>query len=252
MTTDVFEQAVTILSRAKRGTCLTGAGISIDSGIPPFRGQGGLWEKLDPMKYASIQAFRRDPEAVWNVLMKDMKAVLTKARPNAGHTALVELEKMGILTTVITQNIDSLHQLAGNQDVIEFHGTFFWQRCESCDGRIETTKVDLAEIPPRCRCGGLLRPDCVFFGEMIPEEALARSGEMAATCDVMLVVGTSATVQPASLMPVIARENGAAVIEINTEPTPLTSSIATLSLMGRSSVILSDLVAAVHQKRDTP
>lgn len=250
MNTPQFEQAVDILSRSRKGVVLTGAGISIDSGIPPFRGKGGLWEKIDPMEYASIQAFLKDPAAVWNVLIKDMKQVLATALPNAGHTGLADLENLGIIQSVITQNVDGLHQAAGNTDVIEFHGNFFWQRCQTCDEKIETTQVELTEIPPRCVCGGMLRPDCVFFGEMIPETALRRSYQIAAACDVMLVVGTSATVQPASSMPVIARENGAAVIELNTDPTPLTRTISTLSLMGRSSVILPALVAATRQKKN--
>jgi NAD-dependent deacetylase len=246
---DLIEPTADILAEAKYAVALTGAGISVESGIPPFRGKGGLWEKIDPMKYAHIDAFLEDPETVWNVLIKDMKTILDKARPNPAHTGLVDLERFGILKTVITQNVDGLHQMAGNRDVIEFHGNFAWQRCQTCDQSIATAKVDLARIPPRCSCGGILRPDCVFFGELIPSEALRRSQLVSAACDVMLVIGTSATVQPAATMPYIAKDNGAVIIEINPEPTPLTSRISSLPLMGDAGRIVPRLVAAVQQRR---
>lgn len=249
---DLIERAAGILAEAKYTVALTGAGISVESGIPPFRGKGGLWEKIDPMKYAHIDAFLEDPETVWNVLIKNMKIVLDKARPNLAHTGLVDLERLGILKTVITQNVDGLHQRAGNQDVIEFHGNFAWQRCQTCSQRFSTADVDLTQIPPHCGCGGVLRPDCIFFGEMIPPEALHRSQQVSAHCDVMLVVGTSAMVQPAATMPFIARDNGAVVLEINPEPTPLTNRISNLPLMGDAGTILPQLVAAVKQRRATP
>ena len=246
---DQIERAADILAKAKNAVALTGAGISVESGIPPFRGKGGLWEKIDPMKYAHIDAFLEDPETVWNVLIKDMKIVLDKARPNPAHTGLVDLERLGILKTVITQNVDGLHQMAGNSDVIEFHGSFAWQRCQTCNQIIPTAAVDLTYLPPQCSCGGILRPDCIFFGELIPHEALRRSQQVAAACDVMLVVGTSAMVQPAATMPFIARDNGAVVVEINPEPTPLTARISNLPLMGEAGAILPRLVARVQQRR---
>ena len=246
---DLIERAADILAKAKYTVALTGAGISVESGIPPFRGKGGLWEKIDPMKYAHIDAFLEDPETVWDVLIKNMKMVLDKARPNPAHTSLVDLERLGLLKTVITQNVDGLHQVAGNQDVIEFHGNFAWQRCQTCDQVIATADVDLTHIPPHCSCGGILRPDCIFFGEMIPPEALHRSQQVSAACDVMLVIGTSAMVQPAATMPFIAKDNGAVVVEINPEPTPLTNHISNLPLLGDAGTVLPRLVAAVEQRR---
>jgi NAD-dependent deacetylase len=160
---DSIEQAADLLARSKTVVALTGAGISVDSGIPPFRGKGGLWEKIDPMTVAHVNALEKDPELVWKILIRDLKTVLDNARPNPGHTGLFDLEQMGILKTIITQNIDGLHQMAGNKDVIEFHGTFTRQRCMDCDKRIESSQLDLSTIPPRCGCGGLLRPDAVFF-----------------------------------------------------------------------------------------
>jgi len=243
-----IEKAADILSKARSVVALTGAGISVESGIPPFRGKGGLWEKMDPMEVAHIDAFLENPKRVWDLLIKDMKTVLDNARPNPGHTGLVELEGLGKMQTIITQNVDGLHQVAGSRDVIEFHGNFAWQRCLDCGQRMPTGQVDLAQSPPKCSCGGILRPDCIFFGEMIPPEALVRSQKVSAACDVMLVVGTSAMVQPSASMPFIARDNGADIIEINPEPTPLTGRISKLHLMGRAAGLMPQLVAAVRER----
>ncbi|NNK86482.1 MAG: NAD-dependent deacylase, partial [Desulfobacterales bacterium] len=224
--TDLIQKVARELASAKNVIALTGAGISVESGIPPFRGKGGIWEKYDPMEFAHIDAFMKDPEKVWKVLIKDMKELVDTAEPNDGHLGLARLEEKGILKTVITQNVDGLHQKAGNTDVIEFHGNFAWQQCMTCDKRVETRMVSMSQIPPRCECGGILRPECIFFGEMIPANHLLRSREVASRCDIMLVVGTSAIVQPASFMPVISKQSGATVIEINPEKTPLTEDIS--------------------------
>jgi NAD-dependent deacetylase len=245
----LIARAINDLTAARRAVALTGAGISIDSGIPPFRGAGGLWERFDPMEIAHIDAFMRDPALVWKVLVKDLKDVIDAARPNDGHRGLARLEQLGILTSVITQNIDGLHQAAGNTDVIEFHGTFAWQRCILCDRRIETSKVDASRLPPRCACSGILRPDAVFFGEMIPPAALWRSQEAASDCDLMLVVGTSAVVQPAASMPVIAKESGAVVIEINPEPTDLTGRVSDYLIPGKAADVMNRIVAGLEAKR---
>lgn len=242
-------KAAEALSCARRAVALTGAGISVESGIPPFRGKGGLWEKIDPMEYAHIDAFLADPAKVWKVLIADMKDVVDRAIPNSAHLGLARLEQLGILETVITQNVDGLHQMAGNTDVIEFHGSFAWQRCMQCDSRLETRRIDLSQIPPRCICGGVYRPECVFFGEMIPPEELARSRAAAARCDIMLVVGTSATVQPAAYMPVIAKRSGARVIEINSERTHLTREISDLHIQGMAGEILPRLLAEIENQR---
>src|SRR5512139_2868792 len=242
----LIHRAVDHLKSARRATALTGAGISIESGIPPFRGKGGLWEKFDPMEIAHIDALVRDPARVWKVLVKDLKDIMDRAAPNDGHKGLARLEQMGILKTVITQNIDGLHQMAGNTDVIEFHGTFAWQRCMQCEKRVETRKVDASVLPPRCACGGVLRPDAVFFGEMIPPAALWRSQDIASRCDVMLVVGTSAIVQPAASMPIIARQSGAVVIEINPEPTPLTGFISNYLIQGKAGEVMNGIIAGLE------
>jgi NAD-dependent deacetylase len=244
-----IKSAARELAAAGRVVALTGAGVSVESGIPPFRGKGGLWEKIDPMEYAHIDAFRMDPAKVWQVLIREMKDVVDRARPNAAHLGLARLESLGILKTIITQNVDGLHQMAGNTDVIEFHGNFAWQRCLQCDHRLETRRIDLAQMPPRCRCGGIFRPECVFFGEMISPDDLNRSRQAAAGCDVMLVVGTSALVQPAAYMPVIAKRSGARIIEINAERTLLTRDISDLLLLGKAGEIFDRLLTEIEKLR---
>ena len=241
-----IQAAVDALKTAGNVAVLTGAGISVESGIPPFRGKGGLWEKMDPMEVAHIDSFRRDPKRVWQLLIRDMKEVLDRAQPNDAHLGLARMEAMGLVRTVITQNVDGLHQAAGSTEVVEFHGSFAWQRCMACDGRVETVKLDMRSLPPLCKCGGIYRPDCIFFGEMIPPDALSRSQAAAASCDVMMVIGTSATVQPAAYMPMIARQNGATIIEINREPTPLTASVGSILIMGRAGEIMRQIVSALE------
>lgn len=246
---NLIRRAAQDLANAKNAVALTGAGISVESGIPPFRGKGGLWEKIDPMEFAHIDAFKKDPKKVWNVLIKEMKSIVDNAKPNDAHKGLASLEKMGILTTIITQNVDGLHQMAGNTDVIEFHGNFAWQRCMDCDEKCETAAIDITRIPPRCNCGGIYRPDCVFFGEMIPPQHLWRSEQVASECDVMLVVGTSAVVQPAAFIPEIAKQAGATVIEINPEKTPLSQRISDYIIMGNAGVVFKRLISEIKGLR---
>jgi len=224
---------------------LTGAGISVESGIPPFRGKGGLWEKIDPMKYAHIDAYEKDPGEVWEVLFSGLKDVLDKASPNEGHLGLSKLEQMGLLQTIVTQNIDGLHQQAGSNDVIEFHGTFASQRCMRCDGSVDSRTLSMDPLPPKCSCGGILRPDVVMFGELIPMDALQRAQAFASTCDVMMVVGTSAAVEPAAYLPVIAKRAGATIIEINPESTPLTGRVTDIALLGEAGRVMRELIEAV-------
>jgi NAD-dependent deacetylase len=244
---ELIKRAAEDLAAARNVVALTGAGISTESGIPPFRGKGGLWEKFDPMEIAHIDAFMKDPARVWNLLVKEMKAIVDTARPNDAHKGLARLEQMGKLKTVITQNIDGLHQAAGNTDVIEFHGNFAWQRCMDCSQKYETRQVDISQIPPRCRCGGILRPDAVFFGEMIPQEAMWRSKQAASDCDLMLVVGTSAVVQPAALMPLFAKKTGAKIIEINPQETPLTVEVSDYLIKGRAGEVMNRIMQELKQ-----
>ena len=240
------KKAALDLSNSKTTVALTGAGISVESGIPPFRGKGGVWEKIDPA-YAHIDTFHNDPETVWEVLLKELKNVVDHSKPNPAHLGLARLESLGMLQTVITQNVDGLHQMAGSTDVIEFHGSFAWHTCMDCSSRCSNNELHLHRLPPRCDCGGIYRPDLVFFGEMIPTHHLLRSEQIASECDVMLVVGTSAVIQPAALMPVIAKNAGATVIEINKEPTPLTGNISSYSIMGKAGQVISDIIEEIER-----
>jgi NAD-dependent deacetylase len=244
---NLIVRAAEMLRGTQRAVALTGAGISTESGIPPFRGKGGLWEKMDPMEVAHIEAFRNNPEKVWRLLIKEMQTILQQARPNAAHKGLAALETRGHLRAIITQNVDGLHQKAGSREVIEFHGNFAWQRCMRCNHRVQTESLDLTTLPPRCACGGIFRPDCVFFGEMIPPHSLARSQQLASDCEVMLVVGTSATVQPAAVIPLLAKERGARVIEINPEPTPLTRRISDFLICGQAGAVVQEIMTVIDQ-----
>jgi NAD-dependent deacetylase len=241
-----IQKAAALLSSSKQAVAMTGAGISVESGIPPFRGKGGLWEKFDPMKYAHIEAFLEDPADVWKMLFLHMKEVLETARPNNGHLGLFELEKKGLLGAVITQNVDGLHQKAGQEQVIEFHGSFARQRCTRCRRTCPSDQISLDTLPPVCECGGIWRPDVVMFGEAIPYDCLERAQNWATTCDLMLVVGTSATVEPAASLPVIAKHNGARIIEINPERTPLSRHVSDITLIGEAGDVMTQLVAAVE------
>lgn len=243
----LIEIAAKKIKKSSHCIALTGAGISVESGIPPFRGKGSLWEKFDPMKYAEIGYFLKNPKEVWSVFLNDMRDTLVKAEPNQGHIGLAELEKKGLLSTIITQNIDGLHQKAGNTDVIEFHGSFASFYCLNCSSRIGVDEIDVKEIPPRCKCSGIYRPDCVFFGEMIPQDSLYRSNIEASQCDLMLVVGTSALVQPAASIPSIAKSAGAFIIEINPQKTPLTGSVADLSITGNAGAITEKLLKKIDE-----
>lgn len=242
---DDLLEAARLIARADRVCALTGAGISVESGIPDFRGAGGLWQRYDPAEYAALDSFLVDPGKVWRML-KEMDDLVVGASPNPGHKAMAELEGLGKLEAIITQNVDNLHQEAGSGDVIEFHGNGSTLTCLDCGRSYARAEIDLTALPPRCRCGGALKPNIIFFGETIPEEALNRSIALAGSCQVMVVVGTSATVVPASMMPLLTKRSGGAVIEINLEPTELTGRAADLSLVGRASMVLPELVDAVR------
>jgi NAD-dependent deacetylase len=201
---------------------LTGAGISAESGVPTFRGVGGLWRNHRPEDLATPYAFRRDPELVWE-WYDWRRGLIGACQPNAAHHTLVEMEDHFGDFCLITQNVDGLHRLAGSQQVVELHGNIWRLRCtRRCWPEWEDRAVPLTAIPPRCpACGALARPDVVWFGESLPAEALEAAFAAAQRCQLLLVVGTSAVVQPAASLPLIALQRGAYVIEINPQPTPL-------------------------------
>jgi NAD-dependent deacetylase len=231
------EKLAEIIRRHRRGVALTGAGISVESGIPSFRGAGGLWERYDPMEYAHIQAFRRQPAKVWQ-LLKEMDDTISRARPNPAHYALAELEAKGYLVGIITQNVDNLHQAAGSKRVVEYHGNALRFICDTCKERHPRETLNFDQAPLYCHCGGLIRPDVVFFGEPIPAPAQEEAAELAQHCDLLLVIGTSGEVAPASYIPAIAKEWNAVIVESNLKPTRLTYSTADHFLLGSAGEVL--------------
>jgi NAD-dependent deacetylase len=238
------ERAAELLGRARHAVALTGAGVSAESGIPTFRGEGGLWTKYDPVKVSSIESFLADPTSYWSV-SKERGRVALAAKPNPGHIALAELEAAGHLAAVVTQNTDGLHQAAGSTHVVELHGSGRTVECLTCGRREPRADVQArldAEMPPRClECGGtLLKPTVVLFGEAMPAVAVQEAFELAAAADVMLVAGSSLVVFPAADVPLVALRAGAAMIVVNAEPTPLDRH-AEVVIHGRSGEVLPEI-----------
>jgi NAD-dependent deacetylase len=227
------QQLADLIRQSRRAVALTGAGISVESGIPDFRSPGGLWERFNPMEYAHIQAFRRHPAKVWQ-LLKEMDETITRARPNPAHYALAELEARGHLMGVITQNVDNLHQAAGSKRVVEYHGNALRFVCLECNRPFHRQNLDFDRAPLYCPCGGLIKPDVVFFGEPIPPAAQAQAQELAQSCDLLLIIGTSGEVAPASYLPYTARDWGAVIVENNLEPTILTRTVTDHFLPGKA------------------
>ena len=210
-----YQDVAELLLTLKNCVVLTGAGISAESGIQTFRSRDGLWKKFDPMVYASVEVFRRDPSKYWQI-RGDFIRNYDTYRPNAAHRALVELEQMGIVRRVITQNIDGLHRKAGSRKVIEIHGSLREIICQQCGKTYLAPDIPEGN-PPHCECGGVLKPNTVLFGEQLPPEALEVAIRESSTCRVMLVIGTSAVVYPAAHLPVVAKQHGAKIVEINIE-----------------------------------
>jgi NAD-dependent deacetylase len=234
-------RAAELIRNARRVVAFTGAGISVESGIPPFRGPEGLWSRYDP-QVLDLGFFQRNPEEPWKVIKDIFYDFFGKADPNPGHLALAGLEEAGILKGIITQNIDNLHQEAGSRDVIEFHGTSRRLTCLSCSITRDFKPGMLSDLPPRCPdCGGLLKPDFIFFGEGIPPAAFRRSEEETLNADLWLVVGTTGEIMPASMLPIEAKRNGAVLIEVNVEPSGYTHSITDVFLEGKAGAVLQTL-----------
>ena len=230
-------QARELLQKASRIAVLTGAGISAESGVPTFRGAGGLWKNFRPEELATPEAFERDPATVWE-WYRWRRELIGKTNPNAGHLALVELEKRTRDFTLITQNVDGLHDRAGSRHILKVHGDIWVNRCQAC-GRETAVLPD--SLLPRCSCGGSLRPGVVWFGEELPQEVWREAEQAAASAEVMLVVGTSALVYPAAGLVPYAQRNGAAVIEVNLEATPFSATLD-ICLRGASGEILPQIV----------
>jgi len=227
------------LRSAKKIVVVTGAGISQESGIPTFRGKDGLWKKHDPMKLATIDAFYDDPKLVWE-WYEDRRKNILSAEPNPGHIAIAELEKF-VKVVILTQNIDGLHQKSGSTNVLELHGSIIRIKCTVCDFKDEISSR-FEELPPRCKCGEILRPDVVWFGESLPQDVWNQAIIHSNSCDVMIIAGTSLVVSPANTLPIYAKQNNALLIEVNPEKTVMSTDVD-LSLKTTSANALPKLVS---------
>ncbi len=252
-------QAAALLAAAQHTVVLAGAGISKESGIPTFRGEGGLWTVRGEPPLNQYETFALDPKRWWERRLEQERSTdafalaIAAAEPSAGHRALAALEELGAVAHVISQNIDNLHRRAGQRSLTEIHGNRLWMRCTECEARWPRAEflVDPQHLPPHCArpgCDGIVKSDTVMFGEPIPPSALRRAADETARADLFMSVGTSAVVYPAAQYPIAAAERGVPLIEVNPEPTPLTP-LAAIVLRGPSGELLPELLAAVRALR---
>ena len=235
-----IEQVQQWLHEANAVVVLTGAGISAESGVPTFRGEGGLWRQYRAEDLATPEAFARDSKLVWE-WYDWRRGIVAETKPNPGHEALAEMERQLPDFTLVTQNVDGLHDLAGSSHPLKLHGDIWELRCTRCSHQEVNRDVPLGEIPPRCECGALLRPNIVWFGESLPAGVIQEAWGRSEQAELFLVVGTSALVQPAASLPLAARTKGARLVEINLEPT-LISDRCDVTLLGPSGEILPQLL----------
>lgn len=240
---DFSDNFLKALKDAKRVVVSTGAGVSAESGVPTFRGENGIWKKFKPEELATFEAFQKNPQLVWE-WYQHRREIINKIKPNPGHHAIAELGKLVDEFYLITQNVDGLHRLAGSDNVIELHGDIKRNRCLSC-GKMNYDE-EFVQFPPLCECGGRLRPDVVWFGEMLPKDALNKAYDVSQHCDLFFTVGTSGIVQPAASLPIMAKRAGAFVVEINIEPTELTY-IVNEFLQGKSGEIMPMVVQKIKE-----
>lgn len=236
----ISEALKSILSKETKVVVLTGAGISAESGVPTFRGEDGLWKKFRPEELATFDAFMANPQLVWE-WYEYRRKIIDEIKPNPAHLALVDFQNYFEKFDLITQNVDGLHQQAGSKDVVELHGNIKRNKCIRCGAPYETMEKVVQGIPPKCSCGGNIRPDVVWFGEMLPQDAINYAFKVSSDCDIFFSVGTSAVVHPAASLPLIAQRSGAYVVEVNVEPTEI-SSVLEESLVGKAGEIMPLLV----------
>lgn len=252
-TDDEIRESAQMILAARYPIALTGAGMSVESGIPPFRGPGGLWTKYGEPPMNGFQRFMADPKAAWEERLTRRNDELFKplavAKPNPGHLGLVELERLGVLRFLITQNVDDLHRQAGQKALAEIHGNWTMIRCLDCARRFHGDTISLEVLPPSCpRCGGLLKSDTVSFGEPIPTDVLNQCAEHSARADLVIVAGTSATVFPAAGFALQVKQRGGILIEVNLYESEITQ-LCDLSLRGGAADVVPRLVAAVNEQR---
>ncbi len=232
------------LKKAKVVSALTGAGVSAESGVPTFRDPGGLWEKFRPEQLANFDAFLNDPDLVWN-WYQHRREIIRDVKPNPGHYALAEMEKYFNEFNLITQNIDNLHKRAGSSVVTELHGNIERNYCINCRRFYNNITLEEKKVL-KCECGGLIRPDVVWFGEMLPFESLKYAEDCAGRSDVFFSIGTSAEVYPAAMLPLIAKRAGAYAVEINPKPTAISYDMDEV-LQGKSGEVLSELAEVIKK-----
>lgn len=242
-----IEKAAQKIKNSLFTMAFTGAGISVESGIPPFRGDNGLWNRYDS-EMLEINYFLDHGEESWKVIREIFYHHIGKAKPNAAHITLAQMEKSGCLHAIVTQNIDNLHQLAGSNNVFEFHGNSNRLVCTQCKTIYPIDEIDLKSLPPRCKYDNrILKPDFVFFGEGIPSEAWDNSFACAERCEVCIIIGSTGEVMPASFVPKRASEKGAFIIEINPEESQFTSTITDIHLKGKAGQILPELFKLIKK-----
>jgi NAD-dependent deacetylase len=238
-----IKEAVRLINKSSYTSAFTGAGISVESDIPPFRGEKGLWNKYDP-QVLDLHYFYSNPKESWTVIKEIFYDFFDKAKPNDAHIGLAKLEKQNKLKAIITQNIDNLHQEAGSEIVHEFHGNSKKLICTSCSFTAMASTISLNKMPVLCPdCNQLIKPDFIFFGEGIPPLAYQKSIETAQNSEVMIVIGTTGEVMPACQMPIVAKQNGATIIEINTKESKFTHSITDIFLQGKASDIINEIIS---------
>ena len=230
---------------ASKIAVLTGAGISAESGVPIFRGENGLWKKFRPEELANVHAFMQNPQLVWEWYLYRRK-LIDEVQPNPGHFALVNIERIVPEFWLITQNVDGLHRKSGSEHILELHGNIMHNKCMECGEQNAELYLEFEADLPRCSCGGLMRPDVVWYGEMLPESTLQQAFHAAENCDLFLSIGTSAVVQPAASLPLVAKRAGAFVVEVNMEPTVISGEMDE-SLLGPSGEILPQLFKQVWE-----
>jgi len=240
----MFESIKDQIKENRKIVFVTGAGISQESGIPTFRGKDGLWRNYDAMKLATIDAFYENPKLVWE-WYNERRENIFSVSPNQGHKAIADLEKYAKVV-ILTQNIDGLHQKAGSSEVLELHGSIVKIKCAVCDFRDEII-TKFSEIPPLCKCGNILRPDVVWFGESLQEDVWKHAMIQASQCDIMIIVGTSLVVSPANTLPIYAKQNNAYLIEINPEKTEMSSEMD-LTINDTSANVLPKIISLFKEK----
>jgi NAD-dependent deacetylase len=238
----MYSRAAQVIKSSRRCVVFSGSGISVESGIPPFRGEGGLWNRYDPQTF-DIQYFLSNTKKSWEVIREIFYDLFGIVKPNEAHYSLAELEAKKMLSAIITQNVDNLHYDAGSKTVHEFHGSLKKLVCLNCSAKYKISQIDLNILPPECKkCGGILKPDVIFFGEPIPEPAQINSFNETRKADCFILIGTTGTVAPANMIPAEAKSNGAVIIEINPCPSEYTNEITDIFLEDKAIAAMEKLM----------